>query len=82
MVDFIDPFLAERRTLQQAVADLRVKYDLNHATGLADMIRNGEAEILDRANRPDQQPVSISISRLRRSSPDRDLCFKLLDHAD
>ena len=48
MFDFIDHYLAERRTLDQAVADLRATYAQDPAPDLAYMIRQGEAEILDR----------------------------------
>jgi response regulator RpfG family c-di-GMP phosphodiesterase len=49
---YIDRMLAERRTLQQAVAEIRAKYEREHDPDLAEMIRNGEAEILDRTSRP------------------------------
>jgi hypothetical protein len=52
MATFIDRVLAERRTLQQALADVRVKYERDHDPDLAHMIRHGEAEILDRTSRP------------------------------
>jgi hypothetical protein len=52
MRDFIDLFLTERRTLEQALADLRLKYAQNPGRQLADMIRQAEAEILDRGKRP------------------------------
>jgi hypothetical protein len=52
MDDFIDLLLAERRTLEQALADLRLKYARNPHRDLADMIRQGEAEILDRGKHP------------------------------
>jgi hypothetical protein len=48
MANFIDRVLAERRTLQQALADIRANYARNHDPDLAEMIRHGEAEILDR----------------------------------
>ena len=48
MDDFIDQYLAERRTLDQAVANLRATYAWDPDPNLADMIRQGEAEILDR----------------------------------
>jgi hypothetical protein len=48
MGNFIDRVLAERRTLEQALADLRAKYDREHDPDVAAMIRYGEAEILDR----------------------------------
>ena len=48
MQHFVDQYLAERRTLDQAVADLRATYARNPAPDLANMIRQGEAEILDR----------------------------------
>ena len=48
MQHFIDHYLAERRTLDQAVADLRATYAQDPAPDLANMIRQGEAEILDR----------------------------------
>jgi hypothetical protein len=47
-MDFIDQYLAERRTLDQAVANLRATYAWDPDPNLADMIRQGEAEILDR----------------------------------
>jgi hypothetical protein len=48
MATFIDRVLAERRTLRQALADLRAKYEKSPDPELADMIRHAEAEILDR----------------------------------
>ena len=49
MGNFIDHVFAERRSLQEAVAELRARYARNPAPDLARMIRQGEAEILDRA---------------------------------
>jgi hypothetical protein len=48
MATFIDRVLAERRTLQQAVADLRAKYEHDHDPDLGRMVRYGEAEIAER----------------------------------
>jgi hypothetical protein len=48
MATFIDRVLSERRTLQQALADIRAKYENIPDPELADMIRHAEAEILDR----------------------------------
>jgi hypothetical protein len=48
MATFIDRVLAERRTLQQALADIRAKYEKSPDSELADMIRHCQAEILDR----------------------------------
>jgi len=50
MGNFIDRVLAERRSLEQALADLRAKYERDHDPDVGEMIRYGEAEILDRAN--------------------------------
>ncbi len=63
MDDFFDPFLAELRTLQEAVADLRAKYARTQAPDLANMIRHGEAEIRDRS-----QPTRLT--RSRKVKPD------------
>jgi hypothetical protein len=52
MGTFIDRVLAERRSLEQALADLRAKYEHGRDPDLAHMIRHGEAEILDRTSRP------------------------------
>jgi hypothetical protein len=52
MATFIDRVLAERRTLEEALADVRAKYEQNRDPDLAHMIRHGEAEILDRTSRP------------------------------
>jgi hypothetical protein len=56
MATFIDRVLAERRTLQQALADVRAKYererDPDPDPDLAQMILHGEAEILERTSRP------------------------------
>ena len=51
MPSFIDRVLAERRTLEQAVGDIRAKYERERDPDLAEMIRHGEAEILDRERR-------------------------------
>ena len=51
MGTFIDRVLAERRSLEQAIADLRAKYERDRDPDLAEMIRHGEAEILDRESR-------------------------------
>jgi hypothetical protein len=48
MASFIDRVLAERRTLEQALADIRAKHNREPDPDLVDMIRHGEAEILDR----------------------------------
>ena len=48
MASFIDRVLADRRTLEKAVADIRAKHEREPDPDLADMIRHGEAEILDR----------------------------------
>jgi hypothetical protein len=63
MGNFIDRVLTERRTLQQALADLRAKYDREHDPELAAMIRHGEAEILDRAKSPSKKLHGSRISR-------------------
>jgi hypothetical protein len=52
MATFIDRVLAERRTLQQALADVRAKYEREREPDLAQMILHGEAEILERTSRP------------------------------
>jgi hypothetical protein len=52
MATYIDQMLAERRTLQQAVADIRAKYRREPDPDLAEMILHGEAEIIDRTSRP------------------------------
>ena len=52
MATFIDEVLAERRTLQQAVADLRAKYECDHDPDLGRMVRYGEAEIAERTSGP------------------------------
>jgi hypothetical protein len=52
MATFIDRVLAERRTLQQALADVRAKYERDHDPDLAQMILYGEAEILERTSKP------------------------------
>ncbi len=49
MANFIDRVLAERRSLQQALAELHAKYEREHDPDVGEMIRHGEAEILDRA---------------------------------
>jgi hypothetical protein len=51
MATFIERVLSERRTLQQALADIRVRYEKTGDPDLADMIRHAEAEILDRKRR-------------------------------
>jgi len=48
MPTFIDRVLAERRTLQRALADFRAKYEKSPDPELADMIQHAEAEIADR----------------------------------
>jgi hypothetical protein len=48
MTTFVDRVLAERRTLQRALADFRAKYEKTPDPELADMIRHAEAEIADR----------------------------------
>ena len=61
MATFIDRVLADRRTLEQAVADIRAKHEREPDPDLADMIRHGEAEILDRGtSRPlyEDQPTA------------------------
>ena len=45
MDDFLTKALAERRSLEQAVADLRAKYERQPSPDLARMIRELEAEI-------------------------------------
>jgi response regulator RpfG family c-di-GMP phosphodiesterase len=50
MASFIDRVLAERRTLEQALADIRAKHDREPDPDLVNMIRHGEAELLDRMN--------------------------------
>jgi hypothetical protein len=52
MATYIDQMLADRRTLQQAIADIRAKNEREHDPDLAEMILHGEAEILDRTSRP------------------------------
>jgi hypothetical protein len=59
MGNFIDKVLAERRTLEQALADLRAKYERNHDPDVADMIRYGDAEILDR-----EKTTPVQVGRL------------------
>ena len=49
MDTFIARALAERRSLEQAIADLRVKHALEPHPDIAEMIRHGEAEMRDRA---------------------------------
>lgn len=56
MSSFIAEALAKRRTLEQAIADLRASDALEFRPGIAEMIRHGEAEIRDRraaVRRPD-----------------------------
>ena len=56
MSSFIAEALAKRRTLEQAIADLRASDALEFRPGIAEMIRHGEAEIRDRTlavRRPD-----------------------------
>jgi response regulator RpfG family c-di-GMP phosphodiesterase len=52
MATYIDQMLAERLTLQQAVADIRAKYRREPDPDLAEIILHGEAEIIDRTSRP------------------------------
>ena len=46
--NFIASVLIERRTLEQALADLRAKYERGPDPELARMIGHAEAEIADR----------------------------------
>jgi hypothetical protein len=48
MTSFITKALAECRTLEQAIADLRARNALGPRPDVAEMIRHGEAEIRDR----------------------------------
>jgi len=70
MGNFIDRVLTERRTLQQALADLRVKYNREHDPDLAAMIRHGEAEILDRQR--SLARLQLAGSPIGFEKPDRD----------
>jgi cytochrome c-type biogenesis protein CcmH/NrfF len=65
MTSFIAKALAERRTLEQAVADLRAGNALELRPEVTEMIRHGEAEIRDRmmAGRyPDAVDPALSVS--------------------
>jgi hypothetical protein len=48
MATFIDRVIADRRTLRQALVDIRVKYERTGDPDLAEMIRHAEAEIIER----------------------------------
>jgi hypothetical protein len=49
MVDDLDERMGERkRSIEEALADLRAKYKINPTAELARMIRQLEAEIADR----------------------------------
>ena len=56
MQHFIDHYLAERRTLDQAIADLRATYAQDPTPDLADMVRHGEAEMLHRVKESEVGP--------------------------
>jgi hypothetical protein len=51
MATFIDRVIADRRTLRQALADIRAKYENTGDPDLAEMIRHGEAEITERESK-------------------------------
>src|SRR4051812_9495767 len=70
MANFIDRVLAERRTLQEAVADIRAKHDRQPDPDLAEMIRHGEAEILDR--RPRVAPLEPGDDGVEQSGQPRE----------
>ena len=57
MYDFMDQYLAERRTLDQAIADLRATYAQDPTPDLADMVRHGEAEMLHRVKESEVGPT-------------------------
>lgn len=52
MGEYIDASLRERRSLEQAVADLLAKYEKHPSVELVRMIRQLEAEIAERKRRP------------------------------
>lgn len=52
MPSFIDRVIADRRTLRQALADIRAKYENTGDPDLAEMIRHAEAEIIERESNP------------------------------
>ena len=56
MATFIDRVLTERRTLQQALADIRARYEKSHDPDLAKMLQHGEAEII---HRPGNKPALV-----------------------
>jgi hypothetical protein len=57
MPTFIDRVIADRRTLRQALADIRAKYEQTGDPDLVEMIRHAEAEIIERENKA---PAEVS----------------------
>jgi hypothetical protein len=53
MTDDLDEAMRERRSIEEALADLRAKYEKNPTPGLAPMIQQLEAEIADRKGSPE-----------------------------
>jgi hypothetical protein len=48
MIDDLDEAMRERRSIEEALADLRAKYEKQPSRDLARMIRQLEAEIAER----------------------------------
>jgi hypothetical protein len=72
MSNFIAEALAERRTLEQAVADLRASNAVEFRPGIAEMIRHGEAEIRDRRLTARHPELHAGCHNLGRRSSDGD----------
>lgn len=51
MSSFIDRVIADRRTLHQALAEIRAKYEKSGDPDLAKMVRHAEAEIIERESK-------------------------------
>ena len=49
--ELLDRVAADRRTLRQALADIRAKYEETGDPDLVEMIRHAEAEIMERESR-------------------------------
>ena len=58
MATFIDRVLSERRTLRQALADIRREYEKIGDPDLVDMIRHAEAEVHDEHCRRLPEPAA------------------------
>ena len=62
MPSFIARALAERRSLEQAIADLRAKNARERRPDVAAMIRHGEAEMRDRTRHSDVAAFPASVA--------------------